>query len=104
MPCGPELARHALRDGAQAELGAGEGGVAVAATHAGGRAGEEDRAAAARQHHARRLAAGQEAGVAGQFPDLAEHPLGGVQQREVDVGADVEDGDLQRRGGVGLRA
>jgi hypothetical protein len=40
----------------------------------------------ARQHQARRLASGQEAGATGHFPDLAKYPLGGVDDREIDVG------------------
>ena len=59
-------------------------------------------APAARQHQARRFAAGEEAGVAGHLPDLAEHALGGLQQREIDIGADVEDADLERRGRIGV--
>ena len=98
----PELARHRLRHGAQAELGAGEGGIAAAATQARGGAGEEDVALAPRQHQPRRLAAGEKAGIAGHLPDLAEHPLGGLEDREIDVGADVEDADLERRMLVGV--
>ena len=97
-----ELARHALRHGPEAELRAGEGGEAGAAAQAGGGAGEDDGAAAARQHQARRLPPGEEARVAGHLPHLAEHPLGGVEDGEVDVGADVEDADLERRGALGL--
>ena len=55
------------------------------------------RAAAVRQHETRRLAAGEEARVARHLPDLAEHALGRLEEREVDVGADVEDADLERR-------
>src|SRR5271165_7567606 len=51
-----EFARRTLRHRAQAELGAGEGGIADPAAHAGGSAGEEDIAPTARQHQARRLA------------------------------------------------
>ena len=86
---------------AQAGFGAGERGIADAAAHARGRAGEEDRALTARQHQPRRLAPGEEAGVAGQLPDLAEHALGRVQQRKIDIGADVEDADFERRVRVG---
>ena len=67
-----------------------------------GRAGEEDIAFAARQHQARRFAAGEKAGIAGHFPDLAEHALGRIQNRKIDVGADVEDADLERRVLVGI--
>ena len=66
------------------------------------RAGEEDVALAARQHQPRRLASGEEAGIAGHLPHFPEHPLGGFQDREIDVGADVEDADFQRRMLVGV--
>src|SRR5262249_27449771 len=91
-----ELARGTLCYGAQTKFGAGESGIADTATHAGSSASKEDIAAAARQHQARRLAARQEAGVAGHFPDLAEHPLGGLEQREIDIRADIEDANLER--------
>src|SRR3546814_12370447 len=65
-------------------LGRGEGGIAAAAAHRGGGTGEDDGAASARQHQAGGLAAGEEAGVAAQFPDLAEHPFGGLEQRVID--------------------
>jgi len=79
------------------------GRLARAAAHARRSAGEEDRAAAMRQHGPRRLAPGQEAGVARHLPHLAEHALGGVQQGEGDVAADVEHAHLQRRDGVRAR-
>jgi hypothetical protein len=47
---GPQLACHALGQGAQAVLGAGEGGKAVAPTQAGGGASEQNCAPPARQH------------------------------------------------------
>ena len=97
-----QFARHRLRHGAQAEFGAGKRRIAGAATERRGGAGEEDVALAARQHQPRRLASGEEAGVARHLPDLPEHPLGGVEDREVDVGADVEDADLHRRVLVGI--
>ena len=40
--------------------------------------------------------------VAGHLPDLAEDALGRLEDREIDVGADVEDADLERRARVGL--
>jgi hypothetical protein len=49
-----------------------------------------------------RFSSGQKTRIARQLPDLAEHPLGGFEQWEVDVGADIEDADLQRRDGIGL--
>lgn len=93
---GPQLARHALGQGAQGELGAGERGEVRAAAQRGGGAGEDDRPTLSRQHHPRRLAAGKEAAEGGHFPDLAVDPFGGFGDREPDVGADVEDHRLQR--------
>ncbi len=97
-----ELAGQALRHRPQPEFRAGEGGVARPAAQAGGRSGEQDRAAAAREHLPCRLPPGQEAGIAGHLPYLAEHALGRLQDGEIDVGADVEDADLERCGAIGL--
>ncbi|MGY4446560.1 hypothetical protein ACVWZR_001220 [Bradyrhizobium sp. i1.3.1] len=58
--------------------------------------------ATARQHQPRRFPAGQEAGIAGHLPHLPEHALGGVEDREIDVGTDVEDADFERRMLVGV--
>jgi acyl-CoA dehydrogenase len=90
-----ELASHALRDRAKSELGARKCCIANAATHTCGGAGEEDAAFAVRQHQACGFAAAQEPGIAGQLPDLAEDTLSRLQQRKVDVGADIEDADLE---------
>src|SRR6266446_72440 len=49
-----------------------------------------------------RLAPGKKTGIAGHFPHLAEHPLGGLENRKIDIGADVEDADFQRRVLVGV--
>src|SRR6266852_2392426 len=95
---GTELACDRLRDRAQSEFRAGKRRKTRSTAHAGGRAGEENVALAAGQHQARGLAAGKKAGIAGHFPHLAEHPLGGVDNRKIHVGADVEDANLQ--GGV----
>jgi hypothetical protein len=61
---------------------------------------KEDIAVAARRQQARCLAARQEAGIAGHLPDLTEHPLGGLEQWEIDIGADVEDADFERCGHI----
>src|SRR5438128_11081047 len=95
---GTELARDRLRDRAQSEFRAGKCRKTRSAAHAGGRAGEENVAPAAGKHQARGLAAGKKAGIAGHFPHLAENPLGGLDDRKIHVGADVEDANLQ--GGV----
>ena len=91
-----ELARHRLRDRAQAELRRRERGEAGAAAHAGSGAGKQDRAATARHHVARRLAAGQEAAIAGELPSLEEQPAAGLDQRRLDVGAGIEETDFDR--------
>jgi len=64
------------------ELGCRKRGVARTASSPGGGAGEEDRAAAMRQHTAGGFTTGQKAGIASQFPNLPENPLGGLQQRK----------------------
>src|SRR5260221_316204 len=97
-----QLAGHRLRHRPQSELGAGKGGKAAAAAQARGRTGEEDIALAVRQHQPGRLPPGQEAGPAGHFPDLSEYAVGGFQNREIDVGANVEDADFERRVLVGI--
>src|SRR5208282_540902 len=98
----PEFARGALRNCAQAEFRGGECRVSDPAAQAGGRACEENCSAPARDHQASRLTPRDEAGVAGHLPDLAEHAVGRLEQREVDVGADVENANLERRMLVGV--
>src|SRR5258707_8417679 len=65
-----KLARHGLCDPAQAELRRREGGEAGAAANAGSGASEQDGAATARHHVARRFTASQEAAVTGELPCL----------------------------------
>src|SRR4051812_38184508 len=95
-----QFARRRLRDRPQTELGAGEGRIAASAAQARRRTGEV--ALATGQHQARGLAAGEKAGIASHFPDLAEHPFGRVEKGKVDVGGDVEDANLERRVLVGV--
>src|SRR4051812_4066364 len=97
-----QLPRGRLCNGPQAELGAGKGRISRPTAKARGRAGEEDIALAAGKHQPCRFAAGEKAGIAGHFPDLAEHALGGFQNRKVDIGADVENAHLERRMLVGI--
>jgi hypothetical protein len=59
-------------------------------------------AAGARHHVARRLAPAQEAGVTRHLPHLAEHPLGGLEQWEIHIGADIEYADFERRSRIGV--
>ena len=49
-----------------------------------------------RGHVTRRLAAGQEAAVAGELPSLEEQPAAGLDQRSLDVGASIEEADFDR--------
>ena len=79
---GTQLARRRLGNGPQPELRAGEGRIAGSATQACRRTGEEDVAFAPGQHQSRRFAAGEKAGIAGHFPDLAEHALRGTPESE----------------------
>src|SRR5580704_4309152 len=97
-----EFARDALRNCAQAEFRSRKGSVADAAAQAGGSACEENRSAAARDHQASRLSAGDESGVTGHLPDLAEHAVGCLEQWKVDVRTNIEDADLERRVLVGV--
>ena len=93
---GPKFARRTLRQSPQRVLGASEGGIADAAAHTCGRAGDEDRARAAWNHHARRLAHGEKAGERRHLPYLAIDPFGRVGQTEAHIGADVGDDDFER--------
>ena len=93
---GPELPRHRLGHGLQAEFGRGKRRIALPAPAAGSRAGEEDLALAARQHQPRRFPPRHEAREAGHFPDLAKHPVGCLQNWEVHIGPDIEHGQRQR--------
>ena len=97
-----QFARHALRHGAQAELGAGEGGIADAAAQARRRAREQDRALAMRQHEARGLAPREKAAITGHLPYFAEDAFGGLEDGEIHIGAGIEDADFKRRFGIGL--
>ncbi|MNP30509.1 hypothetical protein D3C76_1235840 [compost metagenome] len=91
-----EFPRHALGQRADAVLGAGEGGEVGRAAQAGGGAGEQDGAALAGDHAPGHLAAAEEAGEAGHFPDLEVLARGLVEDAAGHVGADVEDEGLDR--------
>src|ERR1700722_12803329 len=54
------------------------------------------------KHQTRSLAAGKETGIAGHLPNLAENPLGRIDNRKVHIGADVEHANVQRRVLVGV--
>jgi len=97
-----QFAGHGLRHRAQSELGAGKCRVAGAAAQGCGGAGEENVALPSFQHQASRFAACQEARPARHLPDFPEHAVGGLEDRKVDIGPDVEDADFQRRVLVGV--
>ena len=92
----PQFARHALRQGAHAVLGAGEGGEVGGAAQAGGSAGEEDGAALAGNHAPGHRLGGEEGREAGHLPDLEVLARGFLEDAARHVGADVEDEGLDR--------
>src|SRR5215813_6663057 len=96
------LARRALRHGAQSEFAAGKSGVTGATAQARSGSSKEDVAAIPRHDHTRRLSPGKETVVTRHYPNFAEHLLGGLDQRKVDVRSDVEDAYLQRRPCIGV--
>ena len=98
-----ELARSALCDSAQTELGACECSVARAAPKTRSRTGEKDAAAASRDHVTGSFARRKESAVAAHLPHLAEHALGRFQQRKIYIRADVEDADFERRVSISVR-
>jgi hypothetical protein len=55
------------------------------------------------QHQASSLTSCEKAGIAGHLPDFAEYPLGGVEQWEAHVGADIKYADFERRPLIGIR-
>ena len=102
----PEFAREALRDGTQPGLRGGEGGEPCAAAQAGGGAGEQHCAAAARQHMARGFTAGHEPGETGELPDPLEQRAGGFQRARFEPGqleeVVYEPGDADRTPPCGI--
>src|SRR3954447_431628 len=93
---GAQLAGHRLGHRAKTKLRAGERRITTAAAQGSRRAGEENVAFAARQHQPRRFAPGDEACPARHFPHLAKHSVGGLNDREVDISADIENAHLKR--------
>src|SRR5271170_3655969 len=93
----PQLTRHRLGESAHSKFVAGERGVADTAAQSGGGSGKEDRAFFAWHHDPGRLAPGEKSRPAGHFPHLAKYPVGGLQNREVDVRTDIADANLERR-------
>ena len=96
MPCGRELAGHALGEPAQRELAHGERRRLGIALHARRRAREQDGAAAARQHAARRLLRHQEAAERRHQDRFLD--LGGIEVDERPAGAvaRIVDDDIRR--------
>src|SRR5262249_51060938 len=99
----PQFTGCGLRHRAQAEFGACKRCVTRPTAKASRRSSKEDAASAVWQHAACRLAAGQKSRVACHLPDLAKDTLSRIEQRKVDVCADVEHADFQRRMRVGIR-
>src|ERR1700733_4954759 len=92
----PQFAGETLRERPERMLRAGKGGKARAAADARGRAGEEDGAAAAFDHAPRNLMAGEEPGKGRHLPNLGIDPRGRLDDRETDIGANIEDEHLDR--------
>src|SRR5580704_13561691 len=93
---GGELARGTLCNRAQPGFGCREGGESFASTQRGGCAGEQNRAAAARTHHARGFASREEACETGHLPNFGENSRGRLNEAEAYIRADVEDHDFER--------
>src|SRR5258707_3031081 len=91
------LARHALRDHAQAGFRGGELRKARLAAQAGGGAGEDDRAAAERSQSPRRLAADQKAAKAADPPELLELLRAQLAEIDAPVVARIEDDNVRPR-------
>jgi hypothetical protein len=70
--------------------------------HAGGGSGKEDIALAPGQHQSRGFTAGEKAGVTRHLPHLAKNPFSSFDNWKVDIGANVEHANFQRRVGVGV--
>ncbi|MCY1243271.1 hypothetical protein D9M72_562790 [compost metagenome] len=77
-------------------LGTRERCIARTAAQTCRRAGKEDGATPAGQHHPGHLAPHQEAGEAGHFPDLVVDAGGCIEDVKAHIGADVEDRCLDR--------
>ena len=92
---GTQLSRHALGQGPQPELGAGEGGIATAAAKTGGGPGEKYAALVTRRHVPGGLPPGQESRQAGHLPYFVENPLRGFPDREVHIAPGIGDDDFQ---------
>src|SRR3954468_19491723 len=93
---GAVLARHALRDHAQARLGGGELGKPGLPGEAAGRTGEDPRAPAGGDEPAGRLAADEKARKAADPPEFLELLRRGLAEVDVLIDAGVEDDDVGR--------
>src|SRR5262249_49598489 len=97
-----ELARRALGDGAQPEFTGGKCRVADAPPDTRRCTSEKNRTAPVHKHEACGVARGEEACVTTHLPYFAEDPLGRLEQRKIDVAADVEDADFEWCCAIGL--
>src|ERR1700757_4974546 len=93
----PELASDRLRHCPQPEFRARERGISGPPSEARGRSGEEDIPLAARDHQSGCFTACEKTRVTGHLPDLSEYPLRCLENGKIDVSADIEDADFERR-------
>ena len=97
MPCGPSSRAMLCASARSACLAPAKAEKPARAAQARRGAGEEDRAAPARQHRPRGFAADQEAGQRGHLPDLAVDALGGVGDGKRTLAPMLKTADLDRR-------
>ena len=102
-PLRPPVARHGLRQRAQRGLGRGERSERRAAFDRGGRAGEDERAASARDHAPAGLAPDQKAAQTPHPPDHLEELGFGFQQRLREIVAGVVHDQIERAAALALR-
>src|SRR6185295_1634321 len=91
-----QLARHALRQRAQGELGGSEIRESRTAPERSGGAGEKERARALLEHGASCCATDQEPAEATNAPAVLELLRGGICYIQLLEAAGIEDGDTQR--------
>ncbi|MNL30638.1 hypothetical protein D3C87_1523860 [compost metagenome] len=87
----PQLTGHALRQGTDAVLGAGERGKSCSASHAGGCASEQYRSVLTLGHANGHFTGVEKTRETGHFPDLEILAGGFFQNAARHVGADVEN-------------
>jgi hypothetical protein len=96
MPCGPNFAGHALRDGAQPRLGSAEMSEAWLAAQAGRSAGEKHGSAPQWREATRRFAADKKSAEATDAPELLEGIGAQLAEIEALVVTGVVDDKVRR--------